>query len=92
MSEGRGSLAGGEQAVPRLHSNSGHVVEQKKKKKRLDLLSQNQLMENHHGPCAQVFLPELGGLRTSLIWFAVPSSTKWQEHPFGKVRECRRGG
>lgn len=33
MSEGRGSLAGGEQAVPRLHSNSGHVVEQKKKKK-----------------------------------------------------------
>ena len=34
----------------------------------------------------------IGGLRTSLIWFAVPSSTKWQEHPFGNVCECRRGG
>ena len=90
MSEGRGSLSGSEQAAPRLHSNSGHVVEQKKKI--LDLLSQNQLMDNNHGPCEQVFLPELGGLRMSLIWFALPSSTKWQEHPFGKVCECRRDG
>lgn len=31
MSEGRGSLAGSEQAAPRLHFNSGHVIEQKKK-------------------------------------------------------------
>ena len=88
LGEPDGGQPGSWKAVPRMHSNSEHVMEEKKNQnKTLDRLSKHQLMENDHGPHLQEFIPELGGggARTSLIWFAIPSSAKRKENSFGKV-------
>lgn len=63
MSEGRGSLAGGEQAVPRLHSNSGHVVEQKKKKKKIRFAFTKSADGKSPWPMRTGVPPRTGGIK-----------------------------
>lgn len=74
---GEGGTPGSWSAVPRVRSNSEHVVG---KKTTLNLLSKKSADGNNHDPHLEALIPEVGAARNGLIRFAISSSTKQQGH------------